>query len=277
MKIKYFCSWWGLDGLGLRPMLEKVKGAGYDGIEIGIPADTAHRRELRALLDEYQLDVIAHQYQAAGETFDDYVRSFERWIDIAASFEPLLVNSHTGRDCWTRGQNLRLVAMAQSAEQRHGIPVLHESHRRHFLYSAPAALEYFQEAPNLMITADLAHWVCVAESLLVGHEVALEEAIRRAGHIHARVGFAEGPQVPDPFLPTWNRELTVFSEWWLRIAQRFRSEGKECLTVTLEYGPPPYGWVSLGSGEPLRDFFEMNLQMKDYLGAHFQKNLNLQP
>jgi hypothetical protein len=277
MRIKYFCSWWGLEGLGRRPMLERVKGAGYDGIEIGIPGDEVPRHELRCLLDEYGLDVIAHQYQAAGETFDEYVRSFEQSIDIAASFEPLLVNSHTGRDYWTREQNLRLVEMAQDAGERHAIPVLHESHRRHFLYSAPAAMEYFRQAPNLMITADLAHWVCVAESLLVGHEATLEEAIRRSGHIHARVGYAEGPQVPDPFLPIWSRELTAFTEWWLRIAQRFRSEEKECLTVTLEYGPPPYGWVSLPSGAPLRDSFQVNLQMKGYLSSYFKKNLDLNP
>lgn len=38
MKIKYFCSWWGLDTPGVRPMVEKIKGAAYDGIEIGIPS-----------------------------------------------------------------------------------------------------------------------------------------------------------------------------------------------------------------------------------------------
>src|SRR5579862_47732 len=273
MRIKYFCSWWGLETLGLRPMLEKVKRAAYDGIEIGIPSNTAVRRELRALLDEYQLEVIAHQYQAEGEVFDNYLRSFGQWIDVAASFEPVLVNSHTGKDCWTREQNLRFVDVTRQAEQRYGIPILHESHRRHFLYSAPVALEYFQEAPNLRITADLAHWVCVAESLLVGHESALEEAIRRAGHIHARVGFAESPQVPDPFSPLWSRELQTFSDWWLRIAQRFHAEGRECLTVTPEYGPPPYGWISLQSGEPLHDFFDMNVRMKAYLSAYFSENL----
>jgi hypothetical protein len=277
MRIKYFCSWWGLEQLGLQPMLEKIKGTGYDGIEIGIPGDEVRRNELRRLLDEYQLDVIAHQYQAAGETFDEYVHSFERWVGIAASFEPLLVNSHTGRDYWTKEQNLRLVDMAQNAGERYCVPVLHESHRRHFLYSAPVAMEYFRQAPNLIITADFAHWVCVAESLLIGHEAALEEAIRRSGHIHARVGYAEGAQVPDPFLPVWSRELTVFTEWWLKIAQRFRAEGNECLTMTLEYGPPPYGWVLLPSGEPLRDCFEVNLQMKDYLSSFFKKNLDLYP
>lgn len=277
MKIKYFCSWWGLDALALQPMLGKVKGAAYDGVEIGIPSDSTRRRELRALLDEYRLDVIAHQYQAVGQEFDDYLRSFEEWIDVAVSFEPLLVNSHTGRDYWTVEQNLRFVDMTQKAELRHGIPILHESHRRHFLYSAPAALEYFRQAPNLKITADLSHWVCVAESLLLGHDIALEEAIRRAGHIHARVGFAEGPQVPDPFSPLWRRELSVFSAWWLQIAQRFRLEGREYLTITPEYGPPPYGWISPQSGEPLHDFFEMNVLMKDYLNAYFAKHLNHPP
>jgi sugar phosphate isomerase/epimerase len=273
MRIKYFCSWWGLETLGLRPMLEKVKRAAYDGIEIGIPAEANARHELRALLGEYQLEVIAHQYQAEGAVFDNYLRSFAQWIDIAASFEPVLVNSHTGKDCWTKEQNLRFVDVTQKAEQRYGIPILHESHRRHFLYSAPVALEYFQQAPSLRITADLAHWVCVAESLLVGHESALEEAIRRADHIHARVGFAESPQVPDPFSPFFRLELQTFSDWWLRIAQRFRAEGRECLTVTPEYGPPPYGWISLQSGEPLQDFFAMNVRMKTYLNAHFSKNL----
>jgi sugar phosphate isomerase/epimerase len=273
MKIKYFCSWWGLDTLGLRPMLEKVKGAGYDGIEIGIPSHTPQRRVLRALLEEYQLEVIAHQYQAEGEAFEEYLHSFEHWIDVAASFEPLLVNSHTGRDCWSREQNLRFVEVTQEAERRYGIPILHETHRRHFLYSAPAALEYFEQAPDLRITADLAHWVCVAESLLERHPLALKEAIRRAGHIHARVGFAEGPQVPDPFSPLWSDELQAFTGWWLRIAQRHRSEGLQRLTVTPEYGPPPYGWISLQSGEPLHDFFAMNAQMKDYLKAHFAEHL----
>jgi hypothetical protein len=273
MNIRYFCSWWGLDTLGLRAMLEKVKDAGYDGIEIGIPARAPQRHELRALLDELQLDIIAHQYQAEGRDFDEYLRSFGEWIDIAASFQPLLVNSHTGMDYWSREQNLRLLELTQQAEQRHGIPILHESHRRHFLYSAPVALEYFQQAPNLKITADLSHWVCVAESLLVGHEVALDEAIRRAGHIHARVGYAEGAQVPDPFAPQWTRELQVVSDWWLRIARRCRAEGQQSLTVTPEYGPPPYGWTSLETGQPLRDFFAVNGLMKDYLKNYFAEHL----
>jgi hypothetical protein len=274
LKIKYFCSWWGLEDLSLPLMLEKIKRAGYDGVEIGIPAEKSRRDELRSLLRQHELDVIAHQYQAEGLTFNDYLSSFDSWIETATSFEPLLVNSHTGKDYWTLEQNLRLVDVAQRAEERHGLPIAHESHRGRFLYSAPVAAEYFRLRPNLKITADLSHWVCVAESLLVGQETVLDEAIQRAGHIHARVGYAQGPQVPDPFSPRWTCELNAFSSWWLRIAQRFCREGRACLTITPEYGPPPYSWVSPQSGEPLGDFFDVNLRMKQYLTAYFAKNLS---
>lgn len=255
-------------------MLEKIKRAGYDGVEIGIPAEKWRRDELRSLLEQHELDVIAHQYQAEGLTFDDYLTSFDTWIETAASFEPLLVNSHTGKDYWTMEQNLRLVDVAQRSEERYGLPIVHESHRGRFLYSAPVATEYFRRQPNLKITADLSHWVCVAESLLVGQESTLNEAIQRAGHIHARVGYAQGPQVPDPFSPRWTGELNAFSSWWLRIAQRFCREGRACLTITPEYGPPPYGRDSPQGGELVGEFFDVNLRMKEYLTAYFAESLS---
>lgn len=271
--VKYFASWWGLEALGVEAMLERIKGTGYDGIEIGIPKEQARRAELRALLEKYDLQVIAHEYQAEGREFEHYLRSYMECIDIAASFRPVLVNSHTGRDYWTLEQNLRLVDAAQEAAERHGVPILHETHRGRFLYSAPVAADYFRLRPDLRITADFGHWVCVAESLLVGHDAVLDEAIARTGHIHARIGSAEAPQVPDPFSQHWRLELNAYSSWWMRIAKRLQSAGHRFLTVTLESGPPPYGWISLETGRPVRDFIDTNRQMKDYLTRYFHANL----
>lgn len=265
LTVRYFCSWWGLDHLGVEPMLRKIREAGYDGVEIGIPQDRSAREALHAALDTHGLQLIAHQYQAEGAHFADYRLSLRHSLERAAAFRPLLVNSHTGRDYWTLEQNLELIDIAQEVQDRLGVPILHESHRGRFLYSAPAALRYFVRRPNLRITADLSHWVIAAESLLVGHETALEEAVRRAEHIHVRVGSAELPQVDDPFSPRWGRELQAFSEWWLRIARRFRHEGRDLLTMTMEFGPPPYCPVSPETGKPLADFFEINLRMKDYM------------
>lgn len=271
--VRYFCSWWGLDHLGLEPMLRKIREAGYDGVEIGIPADRSAREALQAALEIHGLQLIAHQYQAEGARFADYRLSLRQCLENAAQCRPLFINSHTGRDYWTLEQNLELIDIAQEVQERRGIPILHESHRGRFLYSAPAALEYFARRPDLRITADLTHWVCVAESLLVGHEAALEEAVRRADHIHARIGSAEGPQVDDPFSPRWSRELQAFSDWWLRIARRFARERQGPLTITPEFGPPPYCPVSPETGKPLADFFEINLRVKAYLDGYLTRGL----
>lgn len=40
MELKVFCAWWGLDHLGIEGMLNKIKGAGFDGVEVFAPLDT---------------------------------------------------------------------------------------------------------------------------------------------------------------------------------------------------------------------------------------------
>lgn len=273
MAVRYFCSWWGLDHLGVEPMLRKIRDAGYDGVEIGIPAAASDLESLHSALAAHGLQLIAHQYQAEGARFADYRVSLRQCLERAAASRPLFINSHTGRDYWTLEQNLELIDIAQEVQDRLGVPILHESHRGRFLYSAPAAMEYFARRPNLRITADLSHWVIAAESLLVGHDAALEEAVQRADHIHVRVGSAELPQVDDPFSPRWSQELQAFSGWWLRIARRFRRERRDLLTITFEFGPPPYCPISPDTGEPVADFFEINLRMKDYLHDYLGKRL----
>jgi hypothetical protein len=273
LPVRYFCSWWGLDHLGVEPMLRKIRDAGYDGVEIGIPEDRSAREALHTALEAHGLQLIVHQYQAEGAHFADYRLSLRQCLERAAASRPLFINSHTGRDYWSVEQNLELIDIAQEVQDRSGVPILHESHRGRFLYSAPAALEYFSRRPNLRITADLSHWVIAAESLLVGHEAALEEAVRRADHIHVRVGSAELPQVDDPFSRRWSAELQAFSDWWLRIARRFHRERRERLTITMEFGPPPYCPVSPETGEPLADFFEINLRMKDYMQDYLTEGL----
>lgn len=268
--VQYFCSWWGLDHLGLEPMLSKIAEGGYDGVEIGIPEDPFLQDDLRRYLEKYNLDIIAHQYQADHRDFESYVQSFRTWLEVAASFGPLLINSHTGRDFWSLEQNTQLVQVAREIEDRYRVSVIHETHRGRFLYSTAASRMYFEHLPDLRINADLSHWVCVSESLLQDQEPIVEEAISRAEHIHARVGYAEGPQVPDPFAMEWHEELEVFMGWWKRILMRFQKEGREFLTITPECGPPPYTWRIPGSREPLSDFWEVNLKMMEYLQGNLR-------
>ena len=244
-------------------MLTKIAEAGYDGVEIAVPTIEAERRELRALLADHDLVVVAHQYAPAENDFDRYHDLFKRNLENSAAFGPLLINSHTGSDCWSFGQNCKLVESAASIAAAYGVQILHETHRGRFLYSAPASVAYFHQFPDMRVTADFGHWTCVAGSLLGDQNDIVSVAIERADHLHARVGFADGPQVLHPFTDIWSLELTRFMGWWRAIALRRRADGHTGLTVTFEAGPVMNS--DCAQAEPQPDFWASNLAMRAYL------------
>ena len=109
------------------------------------------------------------------------------------------------------------------------------------------------------------------ESLLEDQPEIVTEAIRRAEHIHARVGHAQGPQITDPRLPEWKRELDTFTSWWQRIIDKAKAEKRDYFTITPEFGPHPYLWNHPDTGDPIRNQWEINNWMKSYL----QENLKV--
>ena len=264
MEIKYFCSMWGFDSLDMESFLEKIKSAGFDGVELGIPFSEEEQNQLKSLLEKYKLDVIAHQYQATGD-FEEYKDTFLKSLENAAKFNPLFINSHTARDYWSAEKNVEVINIADSIQDKYDIKIFHETHRKHFLFSTLTAKQYFKLLPNLKITADLSHWTCVSETMLEDQKEILELGIARTEHIHARVGFEEGPQISDPRAKEWDVYLKTFTNWWQRIADRFKKENREYLTITPEFGPVPYTWTVPHTNKPVADFFEMNCWMKDYL------------
>jgi sugar phosphate isomerase/epimerase len=264
MIIKYFCASWGLDHLGIVPMLEKIKAAGFDGVEMGIPAADHDQKLLRETLSNLHLELIAHQYQAVGG-FEEYISSFRASLLTAARICPLFINSHSGRDYWTFEQNQRVCETGFEVEAQTGVRIFHETHRKHFLFSTLTAGQFFDRYPELKITADLSHWTCVSESMLADQPEILARAIGRAEHIHARVGHEQGPQIPDPRAPEWETHVKTFTSWWQRIADTFRKNGREYLTITPEFGPIPYTWMLPFSQQPVSDFFELNSVMKKML------------
>jgi len=218
---------------------------------------------------KYNLKIIAHQFQAAGD-FETYYQSYRKVLNISTGFAPLFVTSKTGRSCWSFEQNSRLIDLASEIESLSGIEIYHETHRKHFLSSAETSVKYLNHFPGLRITADLSHWVCASETLLEHQPEIVEKTIEHTEHIHARVGYEEGPQVPDPRAPEWGMHLDTFLQWWQKVVDRFKTEGRGYLTITPEAGPSPYTWNLPFTREPVSDFFEINCWMKDYLKKHLQ-------
>ena len=169
------------------------------------------------------------------------------------------INSQTGKDHFTEGQNTALIALA-------GEQVIHETHRGKFSFAAHITKKFIEKIPSLKLTFDISHWVNVAESFLEDQTDAVDLAISRAEHIHARVGYPEGPQVPDPRVAEWHPALEKHLAWWDKILE---IKKENALTITCEFGPKPYMIHSPKGNEPLADQWEVNLYMMNLLKKRY--------
>ena len=264
MTITWICPLWGMETGSLTDRLRRIRDAGYDGVEMGVPPDPAGRAELARALPGLGLKLVAQQW-TAGADAAAHARSFEEQYRRAVDLGPLFVNSHTGRDTWPLAENLVVFETARRLQQSVGVKIVHEIHRGRPTFSAPSTLALIEALPDLRLTADFSHWCCVHESLLedLGAEVGLVSA--RVDHVHARVGHAEAPQVTDPRAPRWERALAAHLAWWQAIVDRHARAGAATLTICPEFGPPDYMTVLPDSGEPIADQWAVNLWMKDFL------------
>ncbi|MEI8376095.1 MAG: TIM barrel protein [Planctomycetota bacterium] len=208
------------------------------------------------------------QILTEGDSPAGHLRYLERWIERAAECGPCRINMHTGKDYFSFQDNLRLFERAGELAQRVGIPIMHETHRSRALFSAPAAAQFFVALPNLRIAADFSHWMVVHESDLSDQPEAMELALSRADYIHARVGFAEGPQVPHPLAPEWAHARDRHVELWRQILASRRAKGLGELIVTPEFGPVPYMPTLPFTAQPVADAWRVNVEFRNWLREH---------
>lgn len=264
MQILFTKANWELSHLSVREFVEQVAAAAYDGTEIYLPARPETTTEIRELHEAAGLKIVSH-IATEGSTPDDHLRSLEERYLRAIELRPLFINSHTGKDHHSIADSLRIFEAGEKLVAEHGVPLLHETHRGRAPFSAPAALAFLRELPSLRLTADFSHWVCVHESDLSDQPEAMASAMQATGHIHARVGFDEGPQVSDPRNPAHAVWLERFTGWWKQILDLRRAEGREWFTITPEFGPEPYMPLAGVSPNPVGDAWEYNSWMHRHL------------
>lgn len=269
MELKILSPLWGHEHLPIVSFLEKVRYAGFDGFDTWIPENKRDKKLLFDYLQRYEMPLVAHQYQAYGATFKEFKSSFLKYLNECVAVQPLLINSHTGRDWFTLKEHLELIDIAQNFFVKTGILVVHETHRGRMGYSPQAAAELFQRREDYLLTADFSHWTCVTESMLENFEPTVNEAISRARHVHARIGYENGPQVSDPRAPEWGYALNIFLGWWERIVLECKSAGQSVLTFTPEFGPPSYMPTIPFSNTPVADQFGLNCFMKELLKSRY--------
>lgn len=266
MKISFLCPYWGSEGLGMADFCARAKEAGYDGIELSLPlGDEAGTEAILSAAKGQSLLLVAQHWETVAPEFPAHKAEYLRRLEWLAAARPLFINSQTGKDWFTFEENRELLEASASVAAARKVRILHETHRGRFAFAASAAARFLREDPELRISADFSHWCVVSESLLPDQAESVDLAVGRADHIHARVGFAEGPQVPDPRAPECAEALSAHLGWWDRIVRRHRERGSDALTVTPEFGPYPYMPSLPYTKRPVADQWTLNAAMMDML------------
>lgn len=268
MNISFFCPRWGQADTDWEVFLYSVKSSGYDGIEASLPVDEKETNQMLGGLAKYGLKLIGQHWETIEPDFKKHCKEYEGRLRNLAAIKPLFINSQTGKDYYSFEENKKLIALAKRVEEETGVTVIHETHRGKFSYAAHITKQYLEKLPALRITLDISHWCNTAESLLHDQEEAVEMAITSTDHIHARIGFAQGPQVADPADPAWKKELEFHLSCWDKVAA-MKKENKLPLTITPEFGPPPYMPTMPFTHQAVSDQWEINRYMMNLLSERY--------
>ena len=270
MQLKVYKALWGMCG-ELESQLIRIKEANYDGVEAGIPAPDQAGLFTR-LRKELALGYVAAVFTSG----PDHLDSFRRQLEQAARFEPDLVSSQSAEDSMSFAQQRAFFEGALEAECESGLIVAHETHRQRAMFTPWSTAALCREFPELKLTADYSHWVCVCERFLDDQEAQLRIANCRVIHIHGRIGFPEGPQVNDPRTPENRDALLRHEEWWTQIVKERQQAGAKTFTFNPEFGPPAYMHTLPFTEQPVADLWDVCFWMAERFRARFPEMMDPQ-
>lgn len=255
MRLSLIRQLWGIE----KPwasVFSDIAKLGFDGVEIALPfLDSV--AEYKELLAQNSLEIVPMIF-TAGDSVDDHIRSFREQAESSLEFAPLKINCHDGRDAWSLDESRHYFREVLAIEKDLGIPVAHETHRGRIFYNPWTTRDLLNEFEDIRLCCDYSHWVVVCERLLNDQEEIIQVTAERAIHVHGRVGYIEGPQVPDPRSPHFATELEAHEGWWDTVWNAQQKRGLDVSTFTPEFGPPPYMQIHPDTGEPIADLWEVS-------------------
>jgi len=243
MKLTLVRHLWGVDHThGLNHHLPRWREAGYEVIESAFHF-SPNRDALLAFLKHSGWRWIPQVFSrdfTPGGTVREHLDSLRRQIEDCLPHNPLFINAHSGSDTWSLTEAEDFYGAALELERRLGLALAHETHRLRCFGNPWTTRAIVERFPDLMLTCDFSHWVCVAERLLEDCGPIIKLAARHGHHLHARVGYEEGPQVSDPRALEWARHLAAHERWWDILWAAQQQRGLAVSTLTPEFGPAPY-------------------------------------
>ncbi len=276
MELKLLRTLWGYAGCPADAVAETLE-AGFDGLEGQAPMDQAQWTALGEALEAHRLDDIAGITTAGSyvperhASLEDHLASLERGLEACRELRPLRVNCIGGCDAWPESQSLRFFQQAMALADRFGLEIAFETHRSRSLFNPWVTRRLAAELPALRLTADFSHWCVVCERLMESELDVIEAIAPQVVHIHARVGYDQGPQVPHPAAPAYAGALAAHQRWWEMIWRAQLDAGRAFTTLTPEFGPDGYLHHIPFSEEPVGDLWQINNWMRQHERAHFAR------
>ncbi|MFS4417512.1 sugar phosphate isomerase/epimerase family protein [Maribacter sp. 2307ULW6-5] len=249
---------------------QKVKAAGYHGVETWFPSNEEQQAQLKAALKKYGLKVGFLHGTDRALPFPEALTKYTKHFKQILAWKPAYINCHTGSDFMSFEQNKAFLEAAIALGKAENVPIYHETHRGRFSYNLPDTRAYLEALPELKLTLDISHWMVVHESLLQGKDTALTQILERSHHIHARVGHAQGPQVNDPQAPEWQKAVERHLDIWEKTIRK-KWKTQDTMTVTTEFGPANYMPTLPHTQVPVANQWKANVYMMAQLKARLQR------
>lgn len=280
-------------------LLSRVATDGWNGVEVAFPLVNFSPSTWIQLCEKHELSFVVQIHTCGyrphpshlndplnnrgfvpSTDVGDHVDDFKLMVTKAKQWGAIFVNSHSGSDVFSDTEAEDFIRQALDIEEEVGIPVSHETHRRRLFWNPYQTNRLLPKFPTLKITADLSHWVVVCERTFDEHSdpvfwpAMLDLLGKHIYHIHGRVGFNEGPQVPDPRSSEFQFELTSHETWWDALLHAQLNRGVKNLYFEPEFGPSPYLHLTPHTSKPVADIWEVNHWMAVRAARRFEKQVH---
>ncbi len=256
-RLLLFRSLW-TNGFDLDAALADCRSGKYDGIEGPVLNGRA------AKLRDAGVPFISEITTGGGyvpETRDlsQHWDDFARKTEAALEARPLFLTVLAGCDAWPLGLSVEFFGRALQIAEQFKVVASFETHRSRATFTPWITAELLRQLPTLRLTCDFSHWCCVCERLVLDEEPdLLTQFAKRAQHIHARIGYAQGPQVPHPAAPEYRDALVAHERWWDAIWRAKADAGADFITMTPEAGPDGYLHTQPFTHTPVASLDEIN-------------------
>ena len=276
---------WGIEDPVSPELFKSIKEEGYHGVEVIrltwlLDENNKSREVLINALNEADLGCVTQIHTSGGYISKDsgeyiycgaydveaHQEDFKKQLRECKELLGLVnrggfVNVHAGLDAWSNDEVVRFLEFCfEEIEQTApDTTVVFETHRQR-IFGSPfqtrelLALPSLSKSKYLKLNADLSHWYCACERVFNPKEEGrdkwwpgvLESIASRCEYIHARFGWAQGPQMADPSAPECEKDRNLQIQIWKKLmkeqqnADHIGGGGPREVFVSPEYGPAPY-------------------------------------